>query len=66
MQMGAEEDARVPALARLVDAVHAHGVRICAQLDHAGRQVLPASVRLPEPVSSSAVKTSRPACGRGR
>ena len=56
MQLGAEDDARIPALARLVDAVHAHRVRIFAQLNHAGRQVLPASVGLSEAVSSSAVK----------
>ena len=54
-QMGIDEDAKVPALARLVDAVHAHGVRIFAQLSHSGREALPTFAGLPEVVSASAV-----------
>jgi 2,4-dienoyl-CoA reductase-like NADH-dependent reductase (Old Yellow Enzyme family) len=55
MQMGIDDDAKIPALARLVDAVHAHGVRIFAQLSHSGREVLPGYAGLPEAVSCSAV-----------
>jgi 2,4-dienoyl-CoA reductase-like NADH-dependent reductase (Old Yellow Enzyme family) len=56
LQMGIEDDDRIPALARLVDAVHAHDVRIFAQLSHSGRQVLPAFAGITEAVSCSSVK----------
>ncbi len=55
MQMGIDDDAKIPALARLVDAVHAHGVKIFAQLNHSGREVLPSFAGLPEAVSCSDV-----------
>jgi len=55
MQMGVDDDNKVPALARLVEAVHAHGVKIFAQLSHSGREVVPAFAGLPEAVSASNV-----------
>ena len=55
MQMGVDDDNKVPALARLVEAVHAHGVKIFAQLSHSGREVVPAFAGLPEAVSASDV-----------
>jgi len=55
LQMGIEDDSRIPALTKLVDAVHAHGSLMFAQLSHSGRQVLPGFVGLKEAVSSSAV-----------
>src|SRR5690606_22410416 len=48
-------DAKIPALARLVDAVHAHGSRIFAQLSHSGREVLPTFAGIAEAVSASDV-----------
>lgn len=54
-QTGIEDDSKIAGLARLVDAVHAHGARIFAQLNHAGRQVLPSYAGVKEAVSSSAV-----------
>jgi 2,4-dienoyl-CoA reductase-like NADH-dependent reductase (Old Yellow Enzyme family) len=36
--------------------VHAHGVKIFAQLSHCGRQVVPSFAGLPEAVSASNVK----------
>ena len=55
MQMGIENDNKIPALSRLVDAVHAHGVKIFAQLSHSGREVVPAFAGLSEAVSASDV-----------
>ena len=55
LQMGIENDTKIPALARLVDAVHAHDVKIFAQLSHSGREVVPAFAGLPEAVSASDV-----------
>jgi len=55
MQMGVENDNKIPALSRLVDAVHAHGAKIFAQLSHCGREVVPAFAGLSEAVSASDV-----------
>jgi 2,4-dienoyl-CoA reductase-like NADH-dependent reductase (Old Yellow Enzyme family) len=55
LQMGVDDDDKIPALARLVDAVHAHGSRIFAQLSHSGRQVLPRFAGIPEAVAPSRV-----------
>lgn len=55
LQMGIESDAKIPALARLVEAVHAHDGKIFAQLNHSGRQVVPGFGGLPEAVSASNV-----------
>jgi 2,4-dienoyl-CoA reductase-like NADH-dependent reductase (Old Yellow Enzyme family) len=55
-QMGIDDDAKIPALARLVAAVHAHGARIFAQLSHSGREVVPRFAGIAEAVSASAVK----------
>lgn len=56
MQMGIDDDAKIPALARLVDAVHANGVKVFAQISHSGREVLPGYAGIPEAVSCSDVK----------
>jgi 2,4-dienoyl-CoA reductase-like NADH-dependent reductase (Old Yellow Enzyme family) len=55
-QMGIDDDAKIAALARLVDAVHARGSRIFAQLSHSGRQVVPSFAGIPEAVSASTVR----------
>ena len=55
-QLGADADEKIPALARLVQAVHARGSTIFAQLNHAGRQVVPAFADVSEAVSASSVK----------
>lgn len=55
MQMGIDDDAKIPALAKLADAVHLRGARIFAQLSHSGREVLPSYAGLSEAVSSSDV-----------
>ena len=55
MQMGVDDDNKIPALSRLVDAVHAQGVKIFAQLSHSGREVVPAFAGLSEAVSASDV-----------
>ena len=55
MQMGVEDDGRIPALTRLVDAIHAQDVKIFAQINHCGREVVPAFAGLREAVSASAV-----------
>ena len=55
-QMGADDDTKIAGLAELTPAVHRHGSQIFAQLSHAGRQVVPAFVGLPEAVSASDVQ----------
>jgi 2,4-dienoyl-CoA reductase-like NADH-dependent reductase (Old Yellow Enzyme family) len=54
-QVGADDDDKIPGLTRLVAAVHAHGSKMFAQLNHCGRQVVPRFAGLPEAVSASAV-----------
>jgi 2,4-dienoyl-CoA reductase-like NADH-dependent reductase (Old Yellow Enzyme family) len=54
-QVGADDDDKVPGLTRLVAAVHAHGSRMFAQLNHCGRQVVPPFAGITEAVSASAV-----------
>lgn len=56
LQMGADDDAKIPALKQLVDSMHAHGTKIFAQLNHAGRQVIPTYAGVPVAVSASSVK----------
>ena len=56
LQMGVDDDTKIPALARLVDAVHQQGVKIFAQLSHAGREAVPSFAGVPEVVSASNVK----------
>lgn len=55
-QVGADDDDKIAGLARITEAVHAHGGRIFAQLNHCGRQVVPDFVGATEVVSASAVK----------
>ena len=52
-QVGADHDDKIPGLARLIDAVHAHGSKMFAQLNHCGRQVVPRFAGLSEAVSAS-------------
>ena len=52
-QLGVDHDDKIPALARLVDAVHAHGSKMIAQLNHCGRQVVPRFAGTHDPVSAS-------------
>ena len=54
-QLGVDHDDKIPALARLVDAVHAHGRKMFAQLNHCGRQVVPRFAGTLDPVSASDV-----------
>jgi 2,4-dienoyl-CoA reductase-like NADH-dependent reductase (Old Yellow Enzyme family) len=56
LQMGVDDDSKIPALKQLVDSMHVHGTKIFAQLNHSGRQVIPGFAGLPEAVSASAVK----------
>jgi 2,4-dienoyl-CoA reductase-like NADH-dependent reductase (Old Yellow Enzyme family) len=51
--MGAHDDALIPALRRLADAVHAGGARVALQINHGGRSCDPAVV--PELVGPSAL-----------
>jgi 2,4-dienoyl-CoA reductase-like NADH-dependent reductase (Old Yellow Enzyme family) len=53
-QLGADHDDKIPGLKQLTDAVHAHGVKMFAQLNHCGRQVVPRFAGLAEAVSASA------------
>ena len=55
-QPGADCDDKIPGLTQLVDAVHAHGSKIFAQLNHCGRQVIPRFAGVAEALSSSDVK----------
>ncbi|MBB6091991.1 2,4-dienoyl-CoA reductase-like NADH-dependent reductase (Old Yellow Enzyme family) [Povalibacter uvarum] len=55
-QLGADDDDKIPGLKQLTDAVHAHGARMFAQINHCGRQVVPDFAGLTEAVSASAVK----------
>ena len=55
MQMGVDDDDKIPALSRLTGAVHAHGVKIFAQLSHSGREIVPGFAGLREAVSASDV-----------
>ncbi len=56
LQMGADDDAKIPALKRLVDSTNVHGTKMFAQLNHAGRQVIPSYAGVPGAVSASSVK----------
>lgn len=55
-QIGADDDDKIPGLARLTAAVHGHGSAIMAQLSHCGRQVVPPYVGRDEAVSASDVR----------
>lgn len=52
-QVGADNDDKIPGLAQLVSAAHAHGSKMFAQLNHCGRQVVPRFAGLTEAVSAS-------------
>jgi 2,4-dienoyl-CoA reductase-like NADH-dependent reductase (Old Yellow Enzyme family) len=52
-QVGADNDDKIPGLTQLVSAVHAHGSKMFAQLNHCGRQVVPRFAGLTEAVSAS-------------
>ncbi len=56
----ADDDACVPAYARLVDAVHTHGARIFQQLFHDGREIMESEDgTLPVALAPSAVPNER-------
>ena len=55
-QLGVDDDDKIPGLAQMVDAVHAHGSKMFAQLNHCGRQVVPGFVGAVDVVSASGVK----------
>lgn len=52
-QLGADADDKIPGLAALAAAVHGHGSRLFAQLNHCGRQVIPSFAEIAEAVSAS-------------
>jgi 2,4-dienoyl-CoA reductase-like NADH-dependent reductase (Old Yellow Enzyme family) len=56
MQLGADHDEKIPGLASVVAAVHAHGGKFFAQLNHCGRQVIPNFAQSPIAYSASNVK----------
>lgn len=56
MQLGADHDDKIAGLAEVVDAVHAHGGKFFAQLNHCGRQVIPGFAQSPVAYSASNVK----------
>jgi len=56
LQAGVDDDDKIPALRQLVDAIHAHGTKIFAQINHCGRQAIPSFAGQPEAVSASNVK----------
>ena len=56
MQLGADSDDKIPGLRKIVEAVHAHGSKFFAQLNHCGRQVIPRFAQSPVAYSASNVK----------
>jgi 2,4-dienoyl-CoA reductase-like NADH-dependent reductase (Old Yellow Enzyme family)/thioredoxin reductase len=56
--LGVFDEVAVPALARVADAVHAHGTRLFVQLFHGGREQIMSPPRQPA-VAPSAVPTPR-------
>ena len=55
-QLGADKDDKIAGLTRLVEAVHAHGSKMFAQLNHCGRQIVPDFVGATDVVSASNTK----------
>ena len=55
LQCGIDDDDKLPGLRRWTELAHRHGSRIVAQLNHCGRQNIPAAVGLKEAVSASNV-----------
>ena len=55
-QLGVDDDDKIPGLARLVEAVHAQGAKLFAQLNHCGRQVVPGFAGATDVVSASTTK----------
>lgn len=53
-QLGADDDDKIPGLTQLAAAVHAHGSKLFAQLNHCGRQMIPGFAGSREAVSASA------------
>ena len=56
LQLGADNDDKILALSKVVDAVHEQGAKFFAQLNHCGRQVIPPFAQSPEAFSPSNVK----------
>lgn len=55
-QLGVDDDDKIPGLSQLVDAVHGHGSKLFAQLNHCGRQIVPDFVGAKDVVSASDTK----------
>ncbi len=55
-QAGIDDDDKIPGLRQLVDAVHKHGSKIVAQINHCGRQVVLRSIGGKEALSASKTK----------
>lgn len=55
LQAGCDADDKIPGLRRWADLAHRHGSALVAQINHAGRQVFPASIGQPGAVSASNV-----------
>jgi len=53
---GIESDDKIPGLKKLCDVVHKHESKIFAQLNHVGRQMIPANMGFGEALAPSAVK----------
>ncbi len=56
LQAGIESDARIPGWRELTDAIHRHGAKVFAQINHGGRQVFPKALGRSEAVSASSVR----------
>jgi 2,4-dienoyl-CoA reductase-like NADH-dependent reductase (Old Yellow Enzyme family)/thioredoxin reductase len=54
-QLGLYEDSLIPGYERLVEAVKAHGVKLAAQIHHAGRQTTRAAIEGRQPVAPSPI-----------
>ncbi len=53
---GIDADDKLPGLKRLTGAVHKHGSRIVAQINHCGRQMNPQAIGVPDALAPSAVR----------
>ncbi len=54
-QLGIYDDKLIPGYRRMVDAVHAHGAKVAAQLHHAGRATTRAAIQGQQPVAPSPI-----------
>jgi 2,4-dienoyl-CoA reductase-like NADH-dependent reductase (Old Yellow Enzyme family)/thioredoxin reductase len=54
-QLGMYDDKLIPGYCQMVDAVHAHGAKVAAQLHHAGRATSRAAIQGQQPVAPSPI-----------